>query len=80
MRRDEDGTLGTPDVMITDRVRWHLAGDHRRRRTLGEVRETLGTCQGPFGKGLETEVVFTPDDLEDLLAEIVSLKNKRGNR
>ena len=31
-------------------------------------------------KGLETEVVFTLDDLEDLLAEIVSLKNRRGNR
>ena len=25
-------------------------------------------------------MVFTPDDLEDLLAEIVSLKNRRGNR
>ena len=33
-----------------------------------------------LAKGLETEVVFTPDDLEDLLAEIVSLKNRRGNR
>ena len=33
-----------------------------------------------LAKGLETEVVFTPDDLEDLLAEIVSLKNRRGDR
>ena len=33
-----------------------------------------------LAQGLETEVVFTPDDLEDLLAEIVSLKNRRGNR
>ena len=33
-----------------------------------------------LAKGLETEVVFTPDDLEDFLTEIVSLKNRRGNR
>ena len=33
-----------------------------------------------LAKDLETEVVFTPDDLEDLSAEIESLKNRRGNR
>ena len=39
-----------------------------------------GLVKDLLAKGLETEVVFTPDDLEDLLAEIVSLKNRRGNR
>ena len=33
-----------------------------------------------MAKGLETEVVFTPDDLEDLLAATASLKNRGGNR
>ena len=31
-----------------------------------------------LAKGLETKVAFTPDDLEDLLADVVSLKNRRG--
>ena len=39
-----------------------------------------GVVKDLLAKGLETEVVFIPDDLEDLLAEIVSLKNRRGNR
>ena len=41
---------------------------------------TRGLVKDLLAKGLETEVVFTPDDLEDLLAEIVSLKNRRGHR
>ena len=39
-----------------------------------------GLVKDLLAKGLETEVVFTPDDLEDLLAELVSLKNQGGNR
>ena len=39
----------------------------------------MGAWSDLLAKGLETEVVFTFDDLEDLLAEIVSLKNRRGN-
>ena len=39
-----------------------------------------GQVKDLLAKVLETEVVFTPDDLEDLLAESVSLKNRRGNR
>ena len=44
------------------------------------VKDMEGLVKDLLAKGIETEVVFTPDDLEDLLAEIVSLKNRRGNR
>ena len=44
------------------------------------MKDMGGLVKDLLAKGLETEVVFTPDDLEDLLAEIVSLKNRRGNR
>ena len=46
----------------------------------GKCERHGGLVKDLLAKGLETEVVFTPDDLEDLLAEIVSLKNRRGNR
>ena len=39
-----------------------------------------GLVKDLLAKRLETEVVFTPEDLEDLLAELVSLKNQGGNR
>ena len=44
----------------------------------GKCEKHGGLVKDLLAKGLETEVVFTPDDLEDLLAEIVSLKNRRG--
>ena len=44
------------------------------------VKDRGGLVKDLLAKGLETEVVFTPDDQEDLLAEILSLKNRRGNR
>ena len=44
------------------------------------VKDMEGLVKDLLAKGIETEVVFTPDDLEDLLAEIVSLKKRRGNR
>ena len=46
----------------------------------GECERHGGLDKDHLAKGLETEVVFTPDDLEGPLAEIVSLKNRRGNR
>ena len=46
----------------------------------GKCERHGGLVKDLLAKGLETEVVFTPDDLEDLLPEIVSLKNRRGNR
>ena len=46
----------------------------------GKCERHGGIVKDLLAKGLETEVVFIPGDLEDLLAEIVSLKNRRGNR
>ena len=45
----------------------------------GKCERHGGLVKDLLAKGLETEVVFTPDDLEDLLAEIVSLKNLPTN-
>ena len=74
-------TDGGPEFRGDFAVRWHFTSNRRRRCTLGE-----GECERHgslvkdlLAKGLETEV-STPDDLENLLAEIVSLKNRRGNR
>ena len=44
------------------------------------MRKTRGLVKDRLATGLETEVVFTPDDLEDLLAATASLKNRGGNR
>ena len=46
----------------------------------GKCERHGGLVKDLLAKGLETEDVFTPDDLEDFLAEIVSLKNRRRNR
>ena len=85
----------TPDVMITDGGP-EFRGDFAQSGEYDGILQVVvdsdapwqnGKCERHGGlvkdllaKGLETEVVFTPDDLEDLLAEIVSLKNRRGNR
>ena len=87
--------LGTPDVLITDGGP-EFRGDFAQSGEYAGILQVIvdadapwqnGKCERHGGlvkdllaKGLETEVVFTPDDLEDLLAEIVSLKNRRGNR
>ena len=87
--------FGTPDVMITDGGP-EFRGDFAQSGEYAGILQVVvdadapwqnGNCERHGGlvkdllaKGLETEVVFTPDDLEDLLAEIVSLKNRRGNR
>ena len=87
--------FGTPDVMITDGGP-EFRGDFAQSGKYAGILEVIvdadapwqnGKCERHGGlvkdllaKGLETEVVFTPDDLEDLLAEIVSVKNRRGNR
>ena len=87
--------FGTPDVMITDGGP-EFRGDFAQSGEYAGILQVVvdadapwqnGKCERHGGlvkdllaKGLETEVVFTPDDLEDLLAEIVSLKNRRGNR
>ena len=47
---------------------------------MGSARDTGHWSRTFWQRGLETAVVFTPHDLEDLLAEIVSLKNRRENR
>ena len=44
------------------------------------MRKTRRLVKDRLAKGLETEVVFTPDNLEDLLAATASLKNRGGNR
>ena len=87
--------FATPNIMITDggpQVRGDFAQSGEYAGILQVVVDAdapwqNGKCErhGRLGKdllakGFETEVVFTPDDLEDLLAEIVSLKNRRGNR
>ena len=87
--------FGTPDVMITDggpefRGDFGQSGEYAGILQLivdadapwqnGKCERHGGLVKDLLAKGLETEVVFTPDDLEDLLAEIVSLKNRRGNR
>ena len=58
--------------------RWFVDADAPWQN--GKCERHGGLVKDLLAKGLETEVVFTPDDLEDLLAEIVSLKNRRGNR
>ena len=62
------------------RVRWHSAGGRRADAPWqnGECEKHGGLVKDLLAKGLETEVVLTPDDMEDLLAEI--LRNRRGNR
>ena len=51
-----------------------------RPGSTGECERHGGLVKDRLAKGLETEVVFTPDDLEDLLAATASLKNRGGNR
>ena len=85
--------FGTPDVRITDSGP-EFRGDFAQSGEYAGILQVVvdadapwqtGKCERHGGrvkdllaKGLETEVVFTPDDLEDLLAETVSLKNRRG--
>ena len=80
--------LGTPDVMITDGGP-EFRGDCAQSGEYAGIPQVIVDADAPWqnvkcerllAKGLETEVVFTPDDLEGLLAEIVSLKNRLGNR
>ena len=87
--------FGTPDVMITDGGP-EFPGDFAQSGEYAGIPQVIvdadapwqnGKCERHGGlvkdllaKGLETEVVCTPDDLVDFLAEIVSLKNRRGNR
>ena len=44
----------------------------------GKYEKHGGLVKDLLAKGLETGVVITPDNLEDLLGEIVSLRNRRG--
>ena len=87
--------FGTPDVMITDGGP-EFRGDFAQSGEYAGILQVVvdadapwqnGKCERHGGlvkdllaKGLETEVIFAPDDLEDLLAEIVPLRNRRGNR
>ena len=79
--------FGTPDVMITKggpEFRGHFAQSGEYAGILqvvvdadapwqnGKCERHGGLVKDLLAKGLETGVVFTPDDLEDLLAEIVS--------
>ena len=67
---NQENTLGILQVVVDADAPWQN----------GKCERHGGLVKDLLAKGLETEVVFTPDDLEDLLAEIVSLKNRRGNR
>ena len=82
--------FGTPDATTTDGGDFAQSGEYAGILQVivdadapwqnGKCERYGGLVKDLLAKGLETEVVFTPDDLEDLLAEIVSLKNRRGNR
>ena len=82
--------FGTPDVMINDggpEFRGDFAQSGKYAGTLqiivdadapwqnGKCERHGGLVKDLLAKDLETEVVFTPDDLEDLLAEIVLINS-----
>ena len=70
MLLNQESTLAVLQVVVDADAPWQNGKCERHGRPVKDL----------LVKGLETEVVFTPDDLEDLLEEIASLQSRRGNR
>ena len=87
--------FGTPDVTIIDGGP-EFRGDFVHSGEYADFLQVVVDADAPWqngkrerhgglakdllAKGLQTEVVFTPDNLEDLLSEIAALLNRRGNQ